>query len=86
MILYLTDSYFKFFSDANVASFMDSVVTDPQYATIDQLHEVVPVSVKILKILPMTIEDLGKYILDCHNNGDEELKNQYQVDYHYMLH
>ena len=59
---------------------MDSVVTDPQYATIDQLLEVVPVNVKIPKILLITVEDLGKYVLDCHNNGDEELKNQYQVD------
>ena len=59
---------------------MDSVVTDPQYAIIDQLHEVVPVSVKIPKILPITVEDLGNYVLDCHNNGDEEFKNQYQVD------
>ncbi len=73
----------KFFLDANVPSFMDSAaVTDPQYATIDQLHEVVPVSEvskRIPKILPVTVEDLGKYVLDCHNNGDEELKNQYQV-------
>ncbi len=63
---------------------MDSAVTDPpQYATIDQLHEVVPVSEvreRIPKILPVTVEDLAKYVLDCHNNGDEELKNQYQVD------
>ena len=69
-----------FFLDSNVQSIMDSVVTDPQYATIDPLQEVVPVSVKIPKILPITVKDLGKYVLDCHNNGDEELKNQYQVD------
>ena len=62
---------------------MDSAATDPQYTTIDQLHEVVPVSVKIPKILPITIEDLGKYVQDCHNNGDEELKNQYQVNIMY---
>ena len=67
--------------DAIVTDVMDSAVTDSQYATIDQLHEVVPVSVKIPKTLPIAVEDLGKYVLDCHNNGDEELKNQYQVDY-----
>ena len=45
---------FQFFLDANVPSYMNSVVTDSQYATIDQLHEVVPVSVNIPKILPIT--------------------------------
>ena len=79
MILYLIHNS-KFFLDANITSFIDSAVTDPQYATIDQLHEVVPVSVKIPKVLPITVEDLGKYVLNCHNNGDEELKNQYQVN------
>ena len=68
------------FVDAIVTDVMNSAVTDSQYATIDQLHEVVPVSVKIPKILPITVEDFGKYVLDCHNNGDEELKNQYQVN------
>ena len=80
-MLYFIHYYsFNVFLDANVSSFVDSVVTDPQYATIDSLHEVVPVCVKIPKILPITVKDLGKYVLDCHNNGDEELKNQYQVD------
>ncbi len=75
------------FVDAIVTDIrIDSVVTDPQYATIDQLHKVVPVSVKIPKILPVAVKDLAKYVLDCHNNGDEELKNQYQVDYWHVLH
>ena len=68
------------FVDAIVTDVINSAVTDPQCATIDQLHEVVPVSVKIPKILPITVEDLGKYVLDCHKNCDEELKNQYQVN------
>ena len=69
------------FVDTIVTDVMNSSVTDPQYDIIDQLHEMVPVSLKIPKILPIAVENLGKYVLDCHNNGDEELKNQYQVDY-----
>ena len=84
MPLYVSEWWLAFiiihlsFVDTIVTDVTNSSVTDPQY---DQLHEVVPVSVKIPKILPITVEDIGKYVLDCHNNGDEELKNQYQVDY-----
>ena len=86
ILIYVSDWWLPFiiihlsFVDAIVTDVMDSVVTDQQYATIDQLHEVVPVSVKIPKILPITVEDFGKYVLDCHKNGDEELKIQYKVD------
>ena len=52
-------------------------ISDPQYATIDQL--LLPAHSKIPTILPVTTEELGTYILDCHNDNNKGFKDQYEV-------
>ena len=61
-------------------------VGDPTYDTVDKpckgtssddsddiVRPIIP------EILPVSVDELGKYVLNCHANGNGEFKNQYKA-------
>ncbi len=77
--------------DANVDSIVETAVdSEPEYELLDAYDDAVysvpddidhsnEVTKKIPKLLPISVDELGMYVLDFHKNFDEKFKDQYQV-------
>ena len=77
--------------DANVDSIAETAVdSEPEYEMLDAFDDAVysvpddidhsnEVTKKIPKLLPISVDELGMYVLDFHKNFDEKFKDQYQV-------
>ena len=52
---------------------------DALYSVPDDIDYSNEVAKKIPKLLPISVDELGMFVLDCHKNFDEKFKDQYRV-------
>ena len=60
-----------------------SSILNVDYETNDAVYEVVPDEKsiqRIPRILPISVKDLREFVLKCHENGNQEFNDQFQVN------